>query len=174
MPRKVRPTEDRFWEKVNKNTESGCWEWTSALVRGGYGGFATHFPSEGRKNNRAHRFAWTLVNGQIPDGLWVLHKCDNRICVNPDHLFLGDSKDNMLDCAAKGRVCTIARSNQTHCKHGHELSGDNLRIDKHGHRVCITCYRGYGKKKWDKYKDEINKIRREKYAASIRSIKELP
>jgi hypothetical protein len=96
--------EEKFWEKVNK-TDS-CWLWTASKRTtdrtGGYGKFAT-----GRRNKQttymAHRFSWVLENGPIPDGLDVLHHCDNRLCVNPDHLFLGTQQDNMDDMIAKGR-----------------------------------------------------------------------
>ena len=139
MQRKMKPIADRFWEKVNKETPSGCWEWKNSVKGNGYGQFFTHFESEGRKCLSAHRFVWSLVNGPIPDGLWVLHKCDNRICVNPDHLFLGDRRDNMLDCAAKGRVCTIGKSRITHCKNGHEFTPENTKITTLGHRKCRSC-----------------------------------
>lgn len=137
--RKMKPIEERFWDKVNKDTESGCWEWRSSIRGNGYGAFFTHLQPEGRKCHGAHRYSWELVNGAIPEGLWVLHKCDNRICVNPDHLFLGDRTDNMRDCAAKGRVSTIGKSRQTHCKHGHEYTPDNTYINPQGHRRCKTC-----------------------------------
>lgn len=88
---------ERFFSKVNKT--DNCWEWTASLIGCGYG----NFKYKG-KRYAAHRFSWELVNGKIPDGLLVCHKCDNRKCVNPEHLFLGTQKDNMQDCLRKGRL----------------------------------------------------------------------
>ena len=139
MQRAMKPIADRFWEKVDKSVASGCWEWKSSIRGNGYGAFFTHLIDEGRKCHGAHRYSWMLVNGPIPSGLWVLHKCDNRICVNPDHLFLGNGADNMRDCANKGRVCTIGQLKKTHCKRGHEFTQENIRRDKNNHRFCKTC-----------------------------------
>lgn len=88
---------DRFWNKVNK-IPGGCWEWTAALHKTGYGAFGL----EG-KVQKAHRVGYTLQNGTIPDGLLVLHKCDNPICVRGDHLFLGTHQDNARDRENKSR-----------------------------------------------------------------------
>lgn len=82
----------------------GCWEWRGSFFRSGYGQFTLRNPEGGRKNWSAPRFSWTRTNGPIPPGLSVLHRCDNRKCVRPDHLFLGTHQDNMADMKAKGRA----------------------------------------------------------------------
>jgi hypothetical protein len=100
------PIEIRFWSKVNKCgaipehcPELGvCWEWLMHRDKHGYGKFKRHGNGE-----MSHRMAWELTNGSIPDGLWVLHKCDNPSCVNPTHLFLGTPKDNVIDRENKQR-----------------------------------------------------------------------
>jgi len=91
---------ERFWPKVDKNTENGCWEWTAykAKLRGTRYGIFRAGPLV-----KAHRYSWILTNGDIPLGLKVLHKCDNSSCVNPDHLFLGTQQENILDMINKGR-----------------------------------------------------------------------
>lgn len=94
---------DLFWSKVFKHEGNGCWEWIGRLCDKGYGYFDL---TEGRARKwkeRAHRLAWTLVNGPIPAGLHVLHRCDNPKCVRPSHLFLGTHLDNMRDKVQKGR-----------------------------------------------------------------------
>jgi len=92
-----RPLSERFWLKVHK-TDS-CWLWTGHIATTGYGQVGV----DGRKVNNAHRVAWELAVGPVPDGEFVLHRCDNRACVNPHHLFLGSARDNLLDCISKGR-----------------------------------------------------------------------
>ncbi len=161
----MKPIDQRFWEKVNKQTDSGCWEWRSNIAGNGYGQFFTHLIEEGRKSHRAHRYSWMLANGSIPDGLWVLHKCDNRICVNPNHLFLGDRTDNMRDAANKKRICTIGKSNLTHCVNGHEFTEENTRKNKHGHRRCVACAKEHSKKNWEKNRAKYRAKERETYKA---------
>ena len=93
------PHTDRFWSKVNKITESGCWEWTAGLRNAaGYGGFCIN-----RSMFLAHRISWEIENGKIPNNSCVLHKCDNPLCVKPSHLFLGSRTDNNVDRMNKGR-----------------------------------------------------------------------
>lgn len=81
-----------------KDPTTGCWIWQRAVQRCGYG--KAKF---GEKIQSSHRIAWQLANGPIPESAWVLHSCDNRLCVNPAHLFLGDVKTNTADRVAKQR-----------------------------------------------------------------------
>ncbi len=90
--------EARFWNKVDKS--GSCWQWKAAVFKqGGYGHFRIN-----DKSFRAHRLSWELANGQIPDGMCVLHACDNPPCVKPAHLWLGSHAENMADSAQKGRA----------------------------------------------------------------------
>ena len=90
-----------FWDKVEK-TDS-CWFWRGGISSRGYGNFA--FRKDGIVvNNRAHRFSFELAFGKIPKNILVCHKCDNPLCVNPQHLFLGTQKDNAIDMVKKGRA----------------------------------------------------------------------
>lgn len=87
---------DRFLSKTKR--AGSCLEWQAYRDKAGYGGYNL----EG-KTCSAHRASWRIFKGDIPPGMHVLHRCDNRCCVNPDHLFLGTHKDNMDDMTRKGR-----------------------------------------------------------------------
>lgn len=85
----------RFWSKVNKQGQDECWQWTSPPTRWGYGQF--HFGDKYGVPLRAHRVAWFLTFGEIPERLLVCHHCDNKLCVNPAHLYLGNYSRNLSD-----------------------------------------------------------------------------
>jgi hypothetical protein len=102
-----------FWSKVDQSGgPDACWTWTLGRDKDGYG-----LTKVNRKTTRAHRVAWALANGPIPDGLWVLHECDNPPCCNPRHLWLGTVVDNGADKAAKGR--TVAPCGERHGSRTH-------------------------------------------------------
>lgn len=92
----------RFWDKVEKT--DGCWIWRASKTNNGYGRFQIK-----KQTKVSHRISWELTNGEIPDGLLVLHHCDNPACVRPDHLFLGTHVDNSKDMVQKGRVARGVR-----------------------------------------------------------------
>jgi len=99
----VFPPMERIQRLSVCNLQTGCWEWT-ATTRNGYGRLVVGSRSRGtRKTVSAHRYAYESLVGIVPDGLCVLHKCDNRRCVNPIHLFVGTKEDNAKDMVAKGR-----------------------------------------------------------------------
>jgi hypothetical protein len=129
-------TPDDFFDKIMPEPNTGCWLWAGRLHYKGYGeiGFFS-------KKQKAHRVSWLLHKGEIPDGLFVCHKCDTPACVNPDHLFLGDNKDNIDDSVRKKRH---ASSRKTHCQNGHEYNEENTRYKNNGkERACKACDRAY-------------------------------
>ena len=113
--RTFRPLPERFRKKYSVNPESGCWEWLGSLGPSGYGQISMR--TEDRKRYRvygAHIASWMIHRGDIPDGMCVLHACDNPGCVRPDHLFLGTTKDNALDKVSKGRARGAKRGESHH------------------------------------------------------------
>ncbi len=120
----------RFWSKVRKGTVEECWDWM-ASTNEGYGQF--HVRSKGRNNRLlAHRVSFALHNGPITSDVYILHKCDNPKCCNPDHLFPGTAKDNALDAKSKKRHCHGV-------KHGcHRLTEDQVREMRALHGLGIT------------------------------------
>jgi len=138
------PVEERFWAKVRKTR--GCWYWIGGRAGKGYG----QFMLRSYYQTYAHRVSWLLHYGD-PGDKWVLHKCDNMLCVRPDHLFLGTALDNVHDCIAKGRF--VAPPKKTRCKRGHVYKGYNVRMERHGKylvQVCRICVRDSHREAWRK------------------------
>ena len=119
--------EERFWNKVNKSGE--CWLWIGGISGNGYGIIKTNNKSIG-----THRMSWFLSYGKQSKKC-VLHKCDNRSCVNPLHLFEGTKKDNALDMISKGRHY---EQKVIHCPNNHVYNISNTYLHKNK-RSCRQC-----------------------------------
>lgn len=126
-------TQVRFWSKVDRRGPDDCWLWAGGRVgkSSEYGSFGM-----GKTTIRAHRYAYKLLVGEIPDTLVLDHLCRVPLCVNPAHLEPVTNRVNIM----RGNSPTALNKQKTHCKRGHELSGDNLIIKRgSGHRGCRTC-----------------------------------
>jgi hypothetical protein len=118
-------TEERFWSKVEKTGH--CWIWAAARTRLGYGKFMLGSRTDGTAHLcMAHRVAWKLAGRADPGALFVLHRCDNPSCVNPDHLFLGTHEDNMADMKAKGRGVKTHPKHRGSLNHQAKLTEDDV------------------------------------------------
>lgn len=127
--------------------DRGCWEWIGTLHPAGYGQVTFNY-----KHHLSHRLSWEIHNGPIPPGkgahgTCVLHRCDNRTCVNPAHLFLGSNADNMHDKVVKGRMPRMSKGDDEPCAKGHTFNFRRYTRGKQKHsdgtpiyaRVCLTC-----------------------------------
>ena len=127
----------RFWEKVVKT--DGCWLWIGARHPNGYGNFTANTGQV----CCAHRYAYELLVDKIPPGMTIDHICKVRNCVNPDHL-------RVMTQSANSRIGYYPNRDKTHCKRGHPLSGENLRITSTGGRACRECGRIWSREKYSK------------------------
>lgn len=127
---------DLFWGHVDKEKSeifyagTRCWEWTAfrAILRGGYGQFSVR-----GKKYATHRLSYELTHGEIPNGLFVCHHCDNPPCCNPEHLFLGTNQDNVRDMWAKGRGVNYVARGEDHSNS--KLT--NMQVDEIRKRYAI-------------------------------------
>ena len=120
-----------FWKNVAVGGMDACWPWLRAVTSAGYGSVFI----DGRRQS-AHRVAYALVHGPIPDSLVIDHKCRNKVCVNPRHLDLVTTRVNVID-RSQSPVAQNAR--KTHCRLGHPFNTENTYVDSTGRRHCRTC-----------------------------------
>jgi hypothetical protein len=118
-----------FYRKIDFNFKTDCWDWVGAKDEKGYGCF-TYIGGK-----KAHRYSYGVHKGVVPNDMCVLHTCDNRGCVNPEHLWLGTQGENIKDRDIKGRH---AGTKQTHCIYGHEFTSVIIYRGKTW-RKCATC-----------------------------------
>lgn len=125
----------RLWSR-SVLTETGCWEWTGSKNSKGYGNVFF----QGRRR-MVHRLSYEIHGGTIPRGMLMCHRCDTPACWNPEHLWPGTPKQNSLDMSEKRRQ---RWQRHTHCQHGHELIGNNVRVFYRAGRPirrCVACQR---------------------------------
>lgn len=124
----------RFWGKVRKSET--CWHWGASLDGKGYGQVYSGTGRPDKRMLRAHRVAYELQVGSVPDGLDLDHKCGRRSCVNPDHLEPVTRAENLRRSSL---VLATINAAKTHCKRGHPFNEGNTYVDAEGRRSCKKC-----------------------------------
>lgn len=128
------PIAERFWSHVDVRGDDECWLWTATTTPSGYGQFFVS-PGPPRIRVPAHRMAYELVVGPIPEGLQLDHLCRVRHCTNPTHLEPVTGIENIL----RGFSPAAIQARQTHCKRGHEFTPQNTHVTNEGFRRCRSC-----------------------------------
>ena len=148
-------TLDDLWIKFHGSYEvddkTGCWDWTGRINSNGYGTIGSAAKRLFREV-LAHRVSLILHGTDLPKGMLACHKCDNRKCVNPEHLYVGTHSDNSRDMHDRNRAKPPFRD-VSHCVRGHEFTAENTgrRADGSG-RYCITCHREASRRNYMKRK----------------------
>ena len=170
---------DRFYEKVEQVTESGCWIWTGSLNDKGYGqfhdydvSFATH-----RGNVSAHRWSFNFFKGPLMEGAHVCHSCDVPCCVNPDHLWIGTHQDNMRDLWTKGRGTkgrVFPERSKAFCIHNHPYTPENtVYAGAKRMKRCRICAARRKRESYIKHRDSILARQNERRKARIANLQHI-
>ena len=136
---------DRLWARIKRTSDANaCWPWIGSRTTDGYG----HMGFKGQLY-RTHRLAYECANGPIPNGMVLMHRCDNPPCCNPAHLVVGTQQENARDVVLKGyHPCSL----KTHCPSGHPYSPDNTAVRRKGtsnpYRACKECERTRNRLRW--------------------------
>ena len=131
---------DAFWSKVAVSAPNECWEWRACKNEKGYGVYGSN-----RKTYKAHRFAYQLTHGSIPEGACLLHTCDNPACCNPDHLTTGTRADNNRDMVAKGRhKCGGTKTPVEKCNYKRGKDHHNRKLNEDAVRNIRETYAAGG------------------------------
>jgi hypothetical protein len=141
---------ERFLAKIDRSSgPNACWLWLGWKTPFGHGQYK--FGPQGAVPWKAHRLAWALVNGEIPEGHHIHHKCNNPSCVNPSHLEPVTPREHVIEktLTSVSAICAA----KTHCQNGHEFNEENARFTKNGKRVCRICNSAWQKAKLAKYRE---------------------
>ncbi len=168
-----RPLPDRLWPKVQRGEPGECWNWLGAKNGNGYGRIA----AETGRRVYPHRVAWELTNGPIPAGLFACHSCDNPLCCNPAHIFIGTHTDNMRDMHAKGRNGALTKPERMARgdRHSSVTRPDRVprgtRSGRYTKPECTARGEGHGMHKMTEH-DVIDIRTLAAFGASVRSLSE--